>query len=160
MIKGRHGEDNCFWLRALLLGNIKYLSEPLVLWRRHQASLSNWSKRLASDDLQRYIKILKSHELFWRQWNRDLSHAVDCNIISESEKIYISHLIAFDRELRRLERYSLTNINWRLWYLSMVRLIQLNFGILSFIKILFMIIRKHLRLRLFNKYKKYYLQKR
>lgn len=160
MIKGRHGEDNCFWLRALLVGSVKYLSEPLVLWRSHQASLSNWSKRLATDDLQRYIRFLKSHELFWRQWNRDLSHAVDCNIISESEKINISHLIAFDRELRRLERYSLTNINWGLWYASVVRFMRLNFGIISFIKILFMIRRKHLRLRLFNKYKIYYLQKR
>jgi glycosyltransferase involved in cell wall biosynthesis len=123
MMRGRHGEDNCYWFRALLHGCIHYISSPLVKWRRHSGSISNWglSTEIISNRYSKHISYLKSHELFWRQWVSDLEFAYKKSIISYDIYKKINGLIKLSCENYRLDRFSISGANISLWLYSLKR---------------------------------------
>ncbi len=116
MRKGHHAEDNCYWFRALLLGAVHYLPEPLVLWRSHLDNQSNWER---SDDTTagraKHFRFLLVHQNFAPQWRRDLNHAFEKALIPVETYQIINEAIQFDREWQRLRRYSLSVASWQLW---------------------------------------------
>ena len=161
MMKGKHAEDNCFWFRGLLLGNVHYLNESLVLWRTHTANLSNWVRGQDTPQGRSvHIRFLCLHECMTPQWRRDLSHALATNLITLSE--YNQHLrtILITREWSRLLRLSVTRAPWSWWLASASRLLKACAQHRFLRKSLRKIRKQHLPLRSFasrrNEYWRYY----
>lgn len=152
MEAGKHGEDNCFWVRALLAGNIHYIAAPLVLWRSHEKNLSNWTpeenRGLAK---AKYLRHLHAHQCMDRQWIRDVSHALETKLISRDEYQRLESIIRINRESSRLIRFSMTPAAWSLWFASVRRLFRASakFGTLS--KSVRKVLRQDLPLRLSRK---------
>ncbi|MCU0782051.1 MAG: glycosyltransferase, partial [Akkermansiaceae bacterium] len=77
MSKGHHAEDNCYWFRGLLTGDIHYVAEPLVLWRSHTQNQSNWDRNLDTpEERAKFFHFLRKHQNFAPQWRRDLATAM------------------------------------------------------------------------------------
>jgi glycosyltransferase involved in cell wall biosynthesis len=122
MIRGDHGEDNCFWFRGLLLGSIKYLPEPMVQWRSHASNLSNWSQgEDCEKNRRKHLQWLKRHN-FIPQYSRDLKVAIEKKLITEERGLCLMRLVLEDFESKRLRRYSLSSAPWKLWIGSAMRL--------------------------------------
>lgn len=73
------GDDVCYSFRALLLGKIRFLSEPLMDYRQHSANLFNYAVGgMTEEEFQkRDLCHLAAHAAFPMQWYRDLRHAAD-----------------------------------------------------------------------------------
>lgn len=73
------GDDVCYSFRALLLGKILFLSEPLMDYRQHSANLFNYSVGGMNEEefRKRDLRHLAAHAAFPVQWNRDLRRAAD-----------------------------------------------------------------------------------
>ena len=125
MMAGKHGEDNCYWMRALILGEIHYYKYPLVQWRSHGSNMSN-AHKLVDDILTRkkHINFLKAHEKFYPQWHADVNHAVNQSLVCPLFGQRLLKILRYQIELERLHRYSLTNAPWKLWVGSSVRLLR------------------------------------
>ncbi len=148
MAEGRHGEDNCFWVRALLAGNIHYVSEPLVLWRSHQNNQFNRTCPANSEEaIRHHLRFLRSNQSIWRQWIRDLDHAQRTDLISRSACETLERTIWIQRESYRLLRYSVIPAPWTLWIGSASRLLGMQRTGPSIRKWVSRIVRRHLRLR-------------
>ena len=72
------GDDVCYFFRALLLGRIRFLSEPLMDYRQHSANLFNYSIGGMTEEefRKRDLRHLAAHAAFPVQWSRDLARAV------------------------------------------------------------------------------------
>lgn len=91
MLPKTNYEDLALSLRAVILGKIEYLSEPLVLYRRHRNSITG-QLRLSPDDRSR--SITEMHARSVRELNsmitvrlgaqRDLCLAVACGHVEET----------------------------------------------------------------------------
>ncbi len=123
----RRPEDRSYWVRALLLGKIRYLAEPLVLWRTHSSNLSNFQagkdtpaarKRLLRDLLQR--------QNYGRQYCKDIGIALERSLMDPARGRQLVHVIRHNRERERLRRYSLARSPFKLWLGSAVRLVKLS----------------------------------
>ena len=149
MEKGAHAEDNCFWVRALLAGNIHYLSEPLVFWRTHGQNQRN---RIRTQDFtlvrDKHLEFLWSQQCIGRQWTRDLHHAMGTNLISREKHEQLTLTGRIHCEWYRLLRLSITGAPWRLWLGSASVLIRAGITAGSFRKSTSRILRKNLTLRL------------
>lgn len=125
MVKGKHGEDNCSWVRALLTGNIHYIAEPLILWRTHDKNQSNSAQDENRDVAKaKHLQFLHAHQCLNRQWMRDLSHARETKLISPEEYERLELLIYINREEARLTRLSVEPAPWGLWFASARRLLR------------------------------------
>lgn len=71
------GDDVCYFFRALLLGRIRFLSEPLMDYRQHSANLFNYAVGGMTEEefRKRDRRHLAAHAAFPIQWNRDLDRA-------------------------------------------------------------------------------------
>lgn len=71
------GDDVCYFFRALLLGQARFLSEPLMDYRQHAANLFNYAIGGMSEDefRKRDLRHLAAHAAFPVQWRRDLECA-------------------------------------------------------------------------------------
>ena len=78
------GDDVCYFFRALLLGRIRFLSEPLMDYRQHSANLFNYAIGGMSDEefRKRELRHLAAHAAFPVQWNRDLELAASQGRVS------------------------------------------------------------------------------
>jgi glycosyltransferase involved in cell wall biosynthesis len=149
MEQGRHAEDNCFWVRALLVGNIRYLSDPLVFWRSHGDNQSNWERGLDTKSARdKHLKFLHAHQCMARQWRRDLSHALATNLISKIKYQQLQLTIEIQREWHRLLRLSVAQAPWGLWLGSVSKLLWASAFCWSLRKSASKILRKHLQLRI------------
>lgn len=129
----RGGEDNYYWFRALLLGHIRTLSEPLVLWRRHAGCLSNARQpdevKVSDDEaykinaVKKYYRFLRNHEKMYMQWWIDLETASMERVVSVKMNKRLKSLCYLYCELLRFKRYSLTSVPFSLWSKSLVRLL-------------------------------------
>lgn len=116
MLKGHHGEDNCYWFRALLVGNIHYVPEPLVRWRSHTENQSNWDRSHdTAAGRAKFFRFLLVHQNFAPQWRRDLAHAQAKEMIANEPARLINEAVQYDREWQRLRRYSISVAPWKLW---------------------------------------------
>jgi hypothetical protein len=104
---GSHAEDNCYWVRALLLGVIHHDPACFVQWRRHGANLSNFHAASEADWRSRQLSFMSNHARMSPQWLADVATA--------REQGLISPLLAFHvRYAARKE-----DATWALWCSSM-----------------------------------------
>lgn len=83
MISGDHGEDNCYWIRALLLGEICWDSAVFMHWRQHAGNLSNFKTQLNDEGWRRrHLEWMEKHATISRQWLKDIALARDARLIS------------------------------------------------------------------------------
>lgn len=83
MGEGKHGEDNCYWIRALLLGEIYWDPAVYVQWRQHSSNLSNFSSHLADEVWRRrHLFWMENHATMSRQWLKDIALVRDAGLIS------------------------------------------------------------------------------
>ena len=104
---GPHAEDNCYWIRALLLGAIHHDPACFVQWRRHGANLSNFHATSEADWRSRQLSFMSNHARMSPQWLTDVATA--------REKGLISPLRAF--QVRYAARKE--DATWALWCSSM-----------------------------------------
>ncbi|TAG09871.1 MAG: glycosyltransferase [Verrucomicrobia bacterium] len=117
-------EDRSCWVRALLLGEIRYLAEPLLKWRSHSSNVSNY--RVGADTpsaRKRTIHDLLGRQNYVRQFSKDIRLAVEASIISPKTEQHLLLMIRRDRETQRLRRFSLAEAPWQLWFGSSLRLV-------------------------------------
>ena len=149
MKKGLHAEDNCFWFRARLIGNIHYLAEPLVRWRVHTTNQFNWKKTSGTVTARKkHLKFLHSHQCMAPQWKRDLSHALATQLVSRQAYETHTRTIEMKREWSRLIRLSILPAPWSLWIGSACRLLRTSSKCGRWRKSLRRILRLHLPLRI------------
>ena len=125
MIQGPHGEDNCYWNRALMLGEIHCTTNPLVQWRAHEANLSNALKGADSPAARRkHIRFLRKHEQFLPQWQRDVERAMKDNLIAKEFGCKLLAVLRTRTDYERLLRHSLTHAGWKTWCGTAMRILR------------------------------------
>ncbi len=83
MITGGHGEDNCYWIRALLLGEVCWDPAVFMHWRQHSGNLSNFKIHLNDEEWRRrHLDWMERHAGISRQWLKDISVAEVAGLIS------------------------------------------------------------------------------
>jgi glycosyltransferase involved in cell wall biosynthesis len=117
MRPGTHGEDNCYWVRALLLGGVYFDPRPLVQWRQHGANLANHShEELATPQgRDRYLRFLRAHEQMAPQWERDVALAIGRGLVSPERGAKVLELVRSDCATHALDRCSLGAVSWAEW---------------------------------------------
>jgi hypothetical protein len=120
-------EDRSYWVRALLLGEIQYLAEPLLKWRTHSGNMTNYLGGSSTKAARlRIMKDLRMRQSYGRQFTRDIDHAVRHSSFPSKLANRLRHMIRMDRERERLRRYSLAEAPWRLWLGSATRLMKVS----------------------------------
>jgi glycosyltransferase involved in cell wall biosynthesis len=80
---GDHGEDNCYWIRALMLGEIYRDPACFVHWRQHAGNLSNFTAQLSDEGWRRrHLEWMEKHAAMSPQWLKDIARARDARLIS------------------------------------------------------------------------------
>jgi glycosyltransferase involved in cell wall biosynthesis len=134
----RRPEDRSSWVRALLLGEIRYLAEPLIKWRTHDSNLSNY---LAGGDSaavrKRIVRDLLQRQNFGRQFCKDIAVAELASLITPDFASRLRFIIANERERGRLRRYGMTQAPWKLWQGSALRLMRISPAPGTFVRIIF-----------------------
>lgn len=117
MQPGSHGEDNCFWVRALLRGAVYYDRRPLVRWRQHGANLSNYSEGgfASAESRQRHLRWMRAHEQMTPQWERDIRLAVERGWVSAEQGDRVVALARRECARWTLDRCSLEPAPWAEW---------------------------------------------
>lgn len=117
MQMGTHGEDNCYWVRALLLGAIFFDPRPLVYWRQHGANLFNHSSQDFgnAEGRSRHLRFLKLHELMAPQWEADITLGIDRGLVSPERGQRVLDLARIECATHALERCSLAADSWVEW---------------------------------------------
>lgn len=135
---GKRPEDRSSWVRALLLGEIHYLDEPLVKWRTHSANLSNYQAGVdTAEARKRILRDLLHRQSFGFQFRKDISKAVQASLITPEFGDRLLWIIRHDRECERLRRFSLAEAPWKLWLGSALRLAKLSPSAKSLTRIAF-----------------------
>jgi len=117
MQPGFHGEDNCFWVRALLRGAVYYDRRPLVRWRQHGANLSNYSEGgfITPESRERHLRWMRAHEQMTPQWERDITLAVERGWVSVEQGAKVLALAQLECARWKLYRCSLEPAPWAEW---------------------------------------------
>lgn len=116
MAAGEHGEDNCYWVRALMLGEVYRDPVCFVHWRQHAGNLSNFTAQLADVGWRRrHLEWMEKHATISRQWLKDIALARDARLISWLRALRLK--LAALREARTwaLEVSSLRRDPWGAW---------------------------------------------
>lgn len=116
MGEGSHGEDNCYWVRGLMLGEIYQDSACFVQWRQHAGNLSNFTAQLADPTWRsRHLQWMERHASMSVQWLMDINRAREIGVISwfRAKRLHCAAL----REDRSwaLEASSLRRDPWSEW---------------------------------------------
>lgn len=124
MTAGDHGEDNCYWIRALLLGEIYHDPACFIHWRQHAGNLSNFTAQLSDEDWRRrHLAWMEKHATMSRQWLKDIALARDARLISwiRAQRLKVAAL----REDRTwaLEVSTLRQDSWGEWSTRALRLL-------------------------------------
>jgi glycosyltransferase involved in cell wall biosynthesis len=123
--ESKQPEDRPCWVRALLLGEIRYLAEPLVRWRTHSSNLSNYKGGTDSPAARsRILRDLLFRQNYGRQFKKDILHATREQLVSMKLADRLLSIIQIDRERERLRRFSLAESPWKLWQSSAYRLMK------------------------------------
>jgi glycosyltransferase involved in cell wall biosynthesis len=117
MHQGFHGEDNCFWVRALLRGAIYYDRRRLVRWRQHADNLSHFAAGgfASSESRQRHLRWMRAHELMMPQWERDVALAVERGWVGPERAAMVVRLAQLECARWALDRCSLESSPWTEW---------------------------------------------
>ena len=121
---GEHGEDNCYWVRALMLGEIYRDPACFIHWRQHAGNLSNFTSQLGDAGWRRrHLEWMEKHATMSRQWLKDIALARDARLISypRAQRLKFAGL----REDRSwaLDASSLRRDPWTEWSAKAFRLL-------------------------------------
>ncbi len=142
---GTHIEDRGYWMRALLLGRIRYLGEPLVKWRFHGVNLSrNRGRHDCPAARKRILRNLLQRQNYSRQLLTDVNHAISIGLVDGEFAGRLTALIRQQREEVRLKRYSLGGAAAKLWAGAALRVLSQT----PSARILWRIVRADLSVRL------------
>ena len=123
---GSHGEDNCYWVRALLLGEIHHDPACFIRWRQHAANLSNY---LADDGdawRPRHLDWMEKHAGMSAQWLKDIAVARGRGLISPWRAATVRYAARREDATWSLEVASLRPDPWGRWLRSAWGLLQVG----------------------------------
>lgn len=137
MMIGHHPEDRCYWVRALILGEVRYLSQPLMHWRTHEANISNFLRGADSREARKKVcrqMLFRQH--YSVQHIRDIRLALDRSLIEPGLAGRLLETVDIARERQRLRRYSMIAAPWKLWFGSARRMLARDFSYKSIRRVL------------------------
>ncbi len=126
MIPGSHGEDNCYWVRGLLLGRIRHDPACHIRWRRHGANLSNYQLGPGDHWRQRHLKWMSSHATMSVQWLADIAKAKELGLISAWRAFHVRRSAVREDATWALEVASLRPDPWTAWRRAAWQMIQVG----------------------------------
>ena len=113
---GNHGEDNCYWIRALLLGEIYRDPAVFIHWRQHAGNLSNFTAQLSDPTWRsRHLEWMQKHASMSGQWFRDINHARQAGLISWGRAKRLQYASLREDRSWGLEASSLRRDPWPVW---------------------------------------------
>jgi glycosyltransferase involved in cell wall biosynthesis len=116
MRDGTHGEDNCYWVRALLLGVIIHDPACYVHWRQHGSNLSNFSANVNCPEWRRrHLNWMELHATMSPQWFADIRLAADQGVIGWARAWRLRWAAAREDCTWALEASSLRVDPWSRW---------------------------------------------
>ncbi len=124
MSSGSHGEDNCYWVRALLLGEIHHDPACHVRWRQHSANLSNYQFSIGTDWRQRHLAWMAKHGSMSIQWLADIAKAQELGLASMWLAFRVRHAARKEDAMWALECASLRPAPWNTWIRSAWAMVQ------------------------------------
>ena len=124
MAAGDHGEDNCYWIRALLLGEIYHDPGCFIHWRQHAGNLSNFTAQLSDEGWRRrHLVWMEKHATMSRQWLKDIALARDARLISWLRALRLKVAALREDRTWALEASSLRQDSWDEWSARALRLL-------------------------------------
>lgn len=116
MRDGTHGEDNCYWVRALLLGVVIHDPACYVQWRQHGNNLSNFSANLNCPEWRRrHLHWMELHATMSPQWFADIRLAAEQGAIGRARTWRLRWAAAREDRTWALEASSLRVDPWLRW---------------------------------------------
>jgi len=126
MRPGSHGEDNCYWVRALLLGEIHHDPACFIQWRQHSANLSNFLPGSGEDWRRRHLDWMAKHAMMSPQWLADIAKAKELGLISARLAFLVRYAARREDATWALEHSSLRQAPWGSWMRSAWALIRVG----------------------------------
>lgn len=127
MIAGTHGEDNCYWVRALLLGAVVLDPACYVHWRQHRGNLSNFAASKDDDEWRRrHLAWMELHATMSPQWLVDIQLARDRGFITRGRYWRLRLAAAREDATWSLEASSLRLDSWSEWLRHAFNLVRLG----------------------------------
>jgi glycosyltransferase involved in cell wall biosynthesis len=123
---GPHGEDNCYWVRALLLGEIHHDPACFIQWRQHSANLSNYQPSAGDAWRLRHLDWMEKHAGMSSQWLQDIAVARTQGLISVWRAAIVRYAAIREDATRSLEVASLRPDPWGSWLRSAWKLLQVG----------------------------------
>lgn len=115
-----HAEDNIYWVRALLLGRIYYIAEPLTQYRLHDDNASEngwkWRNGMSEEFKVAHLEFIRKHSLNVLQWEIDIRHALQKSFIDESKAAQALKTAKLDALRWALLFTSLNVQPWKVWF--------------------------------------------
>ncbi len=115
---GSHGEDNCYWVRALLLGVIHHDPACFIRWRQHSANLSNFQTTPGLDWRERHLAWMFKHGTMSVQWLADIAEAKRQGLVSSLLALRVRYAARREDATWALEHSSLRPDPWSCWFRS------------------------------------------
>ena len=123
MLDGTHGEDNCYWVRALLLGKIRREPDIFIHWRQHSANLSNFSINLHCPQWRaRHLTWMECHAKMSPQWLADIRHARKIQAISWLTACRLMFAAGREDRTWALNASTLREDGWPTWLVRAIKL--------------------------------------
>ena len=123
---GPHGEDNCYWVRALLLGEIQHDPACFIQWRQHSGNLSNYQPSAGDTWRPRHLDWMEKHAGMSAQWLRDIDVARSQGLISAWRAAVVRYAAMREDATWSLEVASLRADPWGRWLRSAGKLLQVG----------------------------------
>lgn len=123
---GSHGEDNCYWVRALLLGEIHHDPACFIQWRQHSANLSNFLAESGEEWRRRHLDWMSKHATMSCQWLEDVAKARKQGLISARLAFLVRHAARREDATWALEHSSLREAPWGVWIRSAWAMVQVG----------------------------------
>ena len=121
---GEHAEDNCYWVRALMLGEIYRDPACFIHWRQHTGNLSNFTSQLGDAGWRRrHLEWMEKHATMSRQWLKDIALARDARLISWTRAQRLKFAGLREDRSWALELSSLRREPWTEWTAEAFRLL-------------------------------------
>jgi GT2 family glycosyltransferase len=123
---GTHAEDNCYWVRALLLGAIHHDPACFIQWRQHSANLSNYQPSAGDAWRPRHLDWMEKHTGMSAQWLRDIDVARNQGLISTWRAAVVRYAAMREDATWSLEVASLRADPWGRWLRSAGKLLRVG----------------------------------
>ena len=127
MQQGPHGEDNCYWIRALLLGKIYHDDSVHISWRQHSATISNFQADLHSPAWRtKHLAWMELHAGMSGQWLTDIRRAKSMGRLGFRRFLFLQLAARREDATWSLSASSLRPDGWSRWGRSACRMLALG----------------------------------